>query len=93
MDDLPPIDEIAAFFLETYQGWGACFYPQKYIDKLYQISRDNNETCDYCEKPVALDCRGCGQKLCRECIDKYPCKPGGGKAGDEERTRQKGGGW
>ena len=30
------------FFLETYQGWGAWFYPQKYIDKLYQISRDNN---------------------------------------------------
>tara|TARA_Y100000593_G_C4311446_1_gene338547 strand:- start:715 stop:1965 length:1251 start_codon:yes stop_codon:yes gene_type:complete len=40
--DLPPLDEIAAFFLETYQGWGAWFYPQKYIDKLYQISRDNN---------------------------------------------------
>ena len=42
LDDLPPIDEIAAFFMETYQGWGACFYPQKYIDKLYQISRENN---------------------------------------------------
>jgi len=40
--DLPPLNEIAAFFLETYQGWGACFYPQKYIDKLYEISRDNN---------------------------------------------------
>jgi acetylornithine/succinyldiaminopimelate/putrescine aminotransferase len=42
LDDLPPLDEIAAFFLETYQGWGACFYPQKYIDKLYEISRQNN---------------------------------------------------
>ena len=42
LDDLPPLDEIAAFFLETYQGWGACFYPQKYIDKLYEISRENN---------------------------------------------------
>ena len=40
--DLPPLNEIAAFFLETYQGWGACFYPQKYIDKLYEISRENN---------------------------------------------------
>ena len=40
--DLPPLDEIAAFFLETYQGWGACFYPQNYIDKLYQISRDKD---------------------------------------------------
>ena len=40
--DLPPLDEIAAFFLETYQGWGAWFYPQNYIDKLYQLSRENN---------------------------------------------------
>jgi len=40
--DLPPLDDIAAFFLETYQGWGSWFYPQKYIDKLYQISRENN---------------------------------------------------
>ena len=42
LDDLPPLNEIAAFFLETYQGWGAWMYPQKYIDKMYQISRENN---------------------------------------------------
>ena len=42
VDDLPPLNEIAAFLLETYQGWGAWFYPQKYIDKLYQVSKDNN---------------------------------------------------
>jgi len=42
LNDLPPLDEIAAFFLETYQGWSAWMYPQKYIDKLYQTSRDNN---------------------------------------------------
>ena len=42
LNDLPPLDEIAAFFLETYQGWGAWMYPQKYIDKLYKTSRDNN---------------------------------------------------
>lgn len=40
--DLPPLNEIACFFLETYQGWGAWMYPQKYIDELYQLSRDNN---------------------------------------------------
>tara|TARA_B100000902_G_scaffold27748_1_gene33384 strand:+ start:1373 stop:2623 length:1251 start_codon:yes stop_codon:yes gene_type:complete len=39
---LPPISQIASFFLETYQGWGAWMYPQKYIDDLYQISRDND---------------------------------------------------
>lgn len=42
IDKLPPLDEIAAFFLETYQGWGALFYPQKYIDKLYKIAKQNN---------------------------------------------------
>jgi len=39
---LPPADQIAAFFLETYQGWGACMYPQKYIQDLYKFARDNN---------------------------------------------------
>ena len=37
LNDLPPLDEIAAFFLETYQGWGAWMYPQKYIDKFITI--------------------------------------------------------
>ena len=31
---LPPLDEIAAVFIETYQGWGACMYPKNYLDKL-----------------------------------------------------------
>jgi len=36
---LPPADQIAAFFLETYQGWGACMYPQEYIQELYKFAR------------------------------------------------------
>ena len=28
---LPRIDRIAAFFIETYQGWGAWLYPDKYL--------------------------------------------------------------
>ena len=39
---LPPLDQIAAFFLETYQGWGACMYPQQYIDKINSLCKDNN---------------------------------------------------
>ena len=31
LDNLPPLDEIASFFLETYQGWGVWMYPKKYI--------------------------------------------------------------
>tara|TARA_R110002020_G_scaffold150151_2_gene326729 strand:+ start:1651 stop:2901 length:1251 start_codon:yes stop_codon:yes gene_type:complete len=37
---LPPKEEIAAFFLETYQGWGACMYPAEYIKDLYEFSRE-----------------------------------------------------
>ena len=37
-----------------------------------QISRENNETCDYCEKDVVLDCRDCKQKLCYDHLGK-PC--------------------
>jgi len=37
---LPPADQIAAFFLETYQGWGAWMYPQKYIQALYEFARE-----------------------------------------------------
>lgn len=39
---LPKIDQIAAFFIETYQGWGACMYPKKYLDKLYQVAKEND---------------------------------------------------
>jgi 4-aminobutyrate aminotransferase/(S)-3-amino-2-methylpropionate transaminase len=32
---------IAAFFLETYQGWGAWMYPQEYLRQLYEFARKN----------------------------------------------------
>jgi len=31
---LPPPDQIAAFVIETYQGWGACMYPKQYLKDL-----------------------------------------------------------
>ncbi len=34
-----PHDQIAGFFLETFQGWGAWFYPQKFIDDLYRFAK------------------------------------------------------
>jgi 4-aminobutyrate aminotransferase/(S)-3-amino-2-methylpropionate transaminase len=39
---LPPKEMIAAFFLETYQGWGACMYPPDYIKKLYDFAKEND---------------------------------------------------
>jgi len=36
---LPPPDQIAAFMLETFQGWGAWFYPPAYIKQLYAYAR------------------------------------------------------
>lgn len=36
---LPPAKEIAGFMLETFQGWGAWFYPQKFMADLYAYAR------------------------------------------------------
>lgn len=33
-DKLPPADQIASFFLETFQGWGAWFYSRQFINDL-----------------------------------------------------------
>jgi len=39
--DLPDPKDIAAFFLETYQGWGALMYPSQYINDLYAFARQH----------------------------------------------------
>ncbi|MDO8495059.1 MAG: aspartate aminotransferase family protein [bacterium] len=39
--DQIPADQIAGFFLETFQGWGAWFYPQQYIDSLYAFAKNS----------------------------------------------------
>jgi 4-aminobutyrate aminotransferase / (S)-3-amino-2-methylpropionate transaminase / 5-aminovalerate transaminase len=36
---LPEPNSIAAFFLETYQGWGAWMYPNEYIKDLYDFAK------------------------------------------------------
>ena len=36
---LPDPKDIAAFFLETYQGWGAWLYPDKYLKDLYKFAK------------------------------------------------------
>lgn len=36
---LPPPGQIAAFMLETFQGWGAWFYPPGYVNELYAFAR------------------------------------------------------
>ena len=38
---LPPPEQIAAFFIETYQGPTAQMYPQSYLQNLYKFARDN----------------------------------------------------
>lgn len=38
-EKLPPGDQIAAFMLETFQGWGAWFYPDKFLKDLYSFAR------------------------------------------------------
>ena len=39
---LPEPEKIAAFFLETYQGWGAWMYPDEYVKDLYDFAKQNN---------------------------------------------------
>ena len=36
---LPDANSIACFFLETFQGWGAWFYPDKFLKDLYAFAR------------------------------------------------------
>jgi 4-aminobutyrate aminotransferase/(S)-3-amino-2-methylpropionate transaminase len=38
---LPPGDQIAAYFIETYQGWGAWMYPDHYMREMYKFAKDN----------------------------------------------------
>lgn len=38
---LPPAGEIAGFFLETFQGWGAWFYPDKFVKDLCSFAKKN----------------------------------------------------
>ena len=42
INDLPDLDNTAAVFLETYQGWGAWQYPKEYLDKLYNLCKKHN---------------------------------------------------
>ncbi len=43
---LPPADQIAAVMIETFQGWGAWFYPESYIKNL----------CSYIKEVGGLIC-------------------------------------
>jgi len=39
---LDPHKDICGFMLETFQGWGAIFYPQKFIDALMEYASKHN---------------------------------------------------
>jgi acetylornithine/succinyldiaminopimelate/putrescine aminotransferase len=38
---LPPPEQIAGFILETFQGWGAWFYPKGFVNELYAFARQH----------------------------------------------------
>ncbi|MCR4334877.1 MAG: aspartate aminotransferase family protein [Patescibacteria group bacterium] len=46
---LPPAEEIAGFIVETFQGWGEWFYPQKYIKDLYQFAKKSGALVSFDE--------------------------------------------
>jgi 4-aminobutyrate aminotransferase / (S)-3-amino-2-methylpropionate transaminase / 5-aminovalerate transaminase len=39
---IDPDKELCGFMLETFQGWGAVFYPQEFVEALVEFSHDNN---------------------------------------------------
>jgi len=39
--NLHPGKDICGFMLETFQGWGAVFYPKDFIQELFKFARDN----------------------------------------------------
>jgi 4-aminobutyrate aminotransferase-like enzyme len=41
-EGINPKEDIAGIMLETFQGWGAWFYPAKYIQKLKKFCEENN---------------------------------------------------
>ena len=41
-NSLPSPKDIAAIFLETYQGWGAWMYPEKYLKSLYNFAKEHD---------------------------------------------------
>jgi acetylornithine/succinyldiaminopimelate/putrescine aminotransferase len=41
-DLLPAADEIAGFIVETFQGWGAWFYPKKFLNDLATFAKKND---------------------------------------------------
>lgn len=49
----------------------------KEMQRQFDISREKNEKCDYCHRPPVLDCKRCGQKLCRRHLS-MPCTTGEG---------------
>lgn len=36
------IENVAGFMIESYQGWGAIFYPKKYIQALVKFAKEND---------------------------------------------------
>ncbi len=38
---LPPAGDIAGFVVETFQGWGAWFYPDGYLNELQKFAKEN----------------------------------------------------
>lgn len=39
---ISPKEDICGFMLETFQGWGAVFYPMEFVQELFAFARENN---------------------------------------------------
>lgn len=41
-EDLDPNTDLSGFMLETFQGWGAVFYPPEFVQALSEFSKEHN---------------------------------------------------
>ena len=41
-DGIDLAQDVCGFMLETFQGWGAIFYPKEFVDTIKEVSEKNN---------------------------------------------------
>jgi len=51
--------DVCGFMLETFQGWGALFYPKEFVQSIEQVCRNNNILLAFDEMQAGFGRTGC----------------------------------
>ena len=41
-EKIDPKKDLCGFMLETFQGWGAVFYPKEFVEEIFAFAKDND---------------------------------------------------